>query len=60
MKKIINILEEILIFIGLVFFLLCGYSINITFGLLFTSIGAFIGAIITVFFKKVIANQRGE
>ena len=60
METLIDMLEEILILMGLVLFILCGFSISITHGLLFASISCLIGAGIVIKFKKIIANKGGD
>ena len=55
-----DMLEEVLILMGLVLFMLCGFSISLTYGLLFASISCLAGAYIVIRFKRILASKGGE
>ena len=56
-KNLINYLEEILILIGFLFFIIFGFLISVKVGILLMSISFFILAFLVIKYKSFIAKE---
>ena len=59
-KNLINYLEEILILIGFLFFIIFGFLISVKVGILFMSISFFILAFLVIKYKKLLMAKEGR
>ena len=59
-KNLINYLEEILILIGFLFFIIFGFLISYKVGILLMSTSFFILAFLVIKYKKLIAKEEGR
>ena len=59
-KNLINYLEEILVLIGFLFFIIFGFLISYKVGILLMSTSFFILAFLVIKYKKLIAKEEGR
>ena len=59
-KNLINYLEEILVLIGFLFFIIFGFLISVKVGILFMSISFFILAFLVIKYKKLLMAKEGR
>ena len=59
-KNLINYLEEILILIGFLFFIIFGFLISVKVGILLMSISFFILAFLVIKYKKLLIAKEGR
>ena len=59
-KNLINYLEEILVLIGFLFFIIFGFLISVKVGILLMSISFFILAFLVIKYKKLIMAKEGR
>ena len=59
-KNLINYLEEILILIGFLFFIIFGFLISVKVGILLMSISFFILAFLVIKYKKLLMAKEGR
>ena len=57
-KNLINYLEEILVLIGFLFFIIFGFLISVKVGILFMSISFFILAFLVIKYKKLLMAKE--
>lgn len=59
-KNLINYLEEILVLIGFLFFIIFGFLISVKVGILLMSISFFILAFLVIKYKKLLIAKEGR
>ena len=59
-KNLINYLEEILILIGFLFFIIFGFLISVKVGILLMSTSFFILAFLVIKYKKLLMAKEGR
>ena len=59
-KNLINYLEQVLILIGFLFFIIFGFLISVKVGILFMSISFFILAFLVIKYKKLLMAKEGR
>lgn len=59
-KNLINYLEEILVLIGFLFFIIFGFLISVKVGILLMSISFFILAFLVIKYKKLLMAKEGR
>lgn len=59
-KNLMNYLEEILVLIGFLFFIIFGFLISYKVGILLMSTSFFILAFLVIKYKKLIAKEEGR
>lgn len=59
-KNLMNYLEEILVLIGFLFFIIFGFLISVKVGILLMSISFFILAFLVIKYKKLLIAKEGR
>ena len=59
-KNLMNYLEEILVLIGFLFFIIFGFLISVKVGILLMSISFFILAFLVIKYKKLLMAKEGR